>query len=525
MRAHGTQFGKAFLDCGALAAALKEKFKEDILSLEIRARGRDLWLEISAPSFRPFVENLFEYDFVNFHVISADDAGDNAALSYHLSIFQRNRGRRVGVTVTVKLPKNNLSIPSIFDLLPGSEYSEREIMEAFGVSFTPEKDGTGGGLSAAYTVPVGPIHAGLREPVTAWLELDGERVTGADVRPAIARMETEARVRDPIQAIYMAERICGTCSFSHVICLVRAIEDIARMEVPARGQYIRTIVLELERIHSHVLWSGDVCRVIGFDSAFHLAMRIREQVMDVLTGMTGNRVNRGVGAFGGVRCDVTPGLAKAVRGMIRYYRREFEPFREIVLNDPIVRARMRGVGVLTSDEAVRYSVTGPTARASGLRVDLRKSSPYEAYADIPVEPVVPQDFFGKAHGDALDRFAVRVQEVYQSLDIIEKALDSLPEGPFAAEQDPDKVMGCLKNADGTGWGIIEAPRGDNTHIVRLKAGDENVCRWKVRAPTCANAACWPLMFRGSELADAPLIINSIDPCIACMNRMPVKGNN
>jgi len=250
-------------------------------------------------------------------------------------------------------------------------------------------------------------------------------------------------------------------------------------------------------------------------------MQLRERVMDVLELLSGNRVNYGVATFGGVRWDVTPEVVEAVRKMIRYYRNEFEPFREIVMDDPVAQARMRNVGVLTSDEAVQYSATGPTARSSGLRVDLRKSSPYEAYADIPVEPVVPQDFFGSAHGDVLDRFGVRVLEVYQSLNIIEKVLDGLPEGPFVAEQNLNKVLASLTKAGGMGWGIIEAPRGDATHVVQLKGGDPNVYNWKVRAPTYANAVSWPLMFRGNELADAPLIINSIDPCISCMERMAV----
>ncbi|MDR1874688.1 MAG: nickel-dependent hydrogenase large subunit [Synergistaceae bacterium] len=378
-------------------------------------------------------------------------------------------------------------------------------------------------MSTTYTIPVGPVHVGLKEPITAWLELEGERIVNARVRPgAIHRgIEFMARERNPIQVIYLSERICGICSFSHVICFIRAVEDLAQMNVPVRGQYIRSLVLELERVHSHLLWSGVACYTIGFDSAFHLGMQMRERVMDVLELLSGNRVNYGVATFGGVRWDVTPELEKALRGMVRYYRQEFTPFREIVMEDPVAQARMRNVGVLTRDEAVRYSAVGPTARASGLRIDLRKSSPYEAYADFDVEPVVPQDYFGEAHGDVLDRFAVRVLEVYQSLDIIEKILDGLPEGPFVEEANLNKVMASLKKADGTGWGIIEAPRGDDTHIVSLKGGVDNVLWWKVRAPTYANAVSWPIMFRGNELADAPLIINSIDPCISCMERMLV----
>lgn len=382
-------------------------------------------------------------------------------------------------------------------------------------------------MSATYTIPIGPVHVGLKEPVTAWLDLEGERIVGARVRPgAIHRgIEFMARERNPIQVIYLSERICGICSFSHVLCFIRAIEDLAKMEVPSRAQYIRTLVLELERVHSHILWAGVACYTIGFDSAFHLGMQMREKVMDLLELLSGNRVNYGVATFGGVRWDVTPELVKATREMIRYYRREFDPFREIVMEDPIAQARMRNVGVLTRDDAVRYSAVGPTARASGLRVDLRKSSPYEAYADIPVEPIVPQDYFGEAHGDVLDRFAVRVLEVYQSLDIIEKLLDGLPEGPFVAEPNVNKVLVSLKKAEGTGWGIIEAPRGDDTHVVQLKGGDDNVFWWKVRAPTYANAVSWPLMFRDNELADAPLIINSIDPCISCMERMMVTSES
>ncbi len=378
-------------------------------------------------------------------------------------------------------------------------------------------------MSTTYTLPGGPVHVGLKEPVTAWLELDGERIVNARVRPgAIHRgIEFMARDRNPIQVIYLSERICGICSFSHVLCFIRAVEDLANLNVPVRAQYIRTLLLELERIHSHLLWSGVACYTIGFDSAFHLGMQMREKVMDMLELISGNRVNYGVATIGGVRWDVTSELVKATREMIRYYRREFAPFREIVMDDPVAQARMRDVGVLTRDEAVRYSATGPTARASGLRVDIRKNSPYEAYADIEVEPIVPQDYFGEARGDVLDRFAVRVLEVYQSLDILEKILDGLPEGPIVAEKNINKVLVSLKKAEGTGWGILEAPRGDDTHVVQLKAGDDNVFWWKVRAPTYANAVSWPLMFRNNELADAPLIINSIDPCISCMERMMV----
>jgi len=378
-----------------------------------------------------------------------------------------------------------------------------------------------------YKIPIGPVHVGLKEPITAWLDLDGERITKATIRPgAIHRgIEFMARDRNPIQVISLSERICGICSFSHVECFVRAVEDAAEIPVPTRAQYIRAIVLELERIHSHVLWAGVACYTIGFDSAFHLGMLLREKVMDILEAFTGNRVNYGMGTIGGVRWDVTPAVDKALREMLEYYRREFDAFYDVVTEDPIAKARMRDVGVLSREDAIAYCALGPTARASGVRCDLRWSAPYEAYADINVKPVVPQDYYGEVHGDVFDRFLVRVLEVYQSLDIIENCLDGLPEGDIMTEPKIAKLLGDLKKADGLGWAAIEAPRGDATHVVKLTGGQENLTWWKVRAPTYSNAVSWPVMFVDNELADAPLIINSVDPCISCMERMLVTDKS
>jgi len=381
-----------------------------------------------------------------------------------------------------------------------------------------------------YTIPIGPVHVGLKEPITAWLQVDGERIVDVRIRPgAIHRgIEYMARERNPIQVIYLAERICGICSFAHIVSFVRVVEDAMGIPVPPRAKYIRTILLELERIHSHILWAGVACYTLGYDSAFNLGMLLREKVMDVLEAMTGNRVNYGVGTIGGVRRDITPKVAKAINEMLDYYNREFSYFYNVVTEDPIVKARMRNVGVLSQENAIRYCAVGPTARASGLRMDLRWSSPYEAYEDLEVEPVVPQDYLGKVHGDVFDRFFVRVMEVYQSLDIVKKCMDGLPDGPIMHESKPAKLLSLLKEAEGVGQSSIEAPRGDDTHAIKLTKGEENITWWKVRAPTYANAMSWPIMFKDQEIADAPLIINSIDPCISCMERMLVvdeKGSS
>ncbi|WP_029166411.1 nickel-dependent hydrogenase large subunit [Aminiphilus circumscriptus] len=374
-----------------------------------------------------------------------------------------------------------------------------------------------------YRVPIGPVHVGLKEPITAWLDVDGERIIQATIRPgAIHRgIEFMARDRNPIQVIYLAERVCGICSFSHITCFVRAVEDAAKIPVPRRAQYIRSLLLELERVHSHILWAGVACYTIGYDSAFHLGMQLREKVMDVLEALTGNRVNYGVGTVGGVRRDITPEVARAIRDMLDYYRSNIATFTDVVFDDPVALARMRHVGTLSLQEAMRYCALGPTARGSGLRIDLRWSAPYEAYGDLDVIPIVPQDYLGKSHGDVYDRFFVRATEIHQSLDLIERCLDGLPSGELMWEPKLPKLLNYLKQADGEGIGSIEAPRGDDTHVVRLTKGTETITWWKVRAPTYSNAISWPLMFREQELADAPLILNSVDPCISCMERVLV----
>ncbi|MDT8283993.1 MAG: nickel-dependent hydrogenase large subunit [Thermovirgaceae bacterium] len=383
------------------------------------------------------------------------------------------------------------------------------------------------GAKKTYQVPIGPVHVGLKEPITAWLDVDGERIVKATIRPgAIHRgIEFMARDRNPIQIIYLAERICGICSFTHIEAFVRAVEDAAKIEVPARAQYIRTLVLELERIHSHILWAGVACYTFGYDSAFHLGMILREKVMDVLEALTGNRVNYGTGTVGGVRRDISPSVNKALREMIDFYKNEFGIFYDVVTEDHVAKARMRNVGVLSKEDAVTHCALGPTARGSGLRVDLRWSSPYEAYCDMDIKPIVPQDHTGEVYGDVFDRFLVRVLEVYQSIEIIETVMAGLPSGDLMWEPKLPKLLNYLKQADGTGWGAIEGPRGDDSHILRLTGGQENITWWKVRAPTYANAVSWPIMFKDNELADAPLIINSVDPCISCMERMVVTDRS
>ncbi len=377
--------------------------------------------------------------------------------------------------------------------------------------------------SYSYRVPLGPNNPALKEPVSFNFEVEGEKVVDVTLKPGWTHRGIEylATKRNAVQVIYLAERICGICSITHALNFVRAVEDAADLTVPLRGEYIRTIAAELERIHSHVLWAGFAGHVAGFDSLFYYAWNIREKVMDVLEALTGNRVNYGILAIGGVRRDITPEIAEVLRDCVKYYKDAFGKLRDACLEDPTVKMRTRDVGILTQKDAIELSAVGPTVRASGLPIDVRQYQPYCAYGDLGFEAVTPQAVLGEYHGDVYDKILVRVYEVAQSVDIIEKCLDALPEGPYTLEPKTAKLLALLKAKEGEGISSIEGPRGEDYHHVRLTGNDDNITAMKVRAPTYANMISWIPMLKGYQLADVPLIVASVDPCMSCTDRVTV----
>ncbi len=371
------------------------------------------------------------------------------------------------------------------------------------------------------SLPIGPIHPAFKEPVRLTFEVEGERIKDVNIRVGWTHrgIEYVGMKRNPIQIIYLAERICGICSSAHPLAFVRSVEDAAKIEVPLRAQYIRVFIAELERIHSHMLWAGVLAHEMGFDSLLFYTWKIREKVMDTLEYLTGNRVNYGIFMVGGVRRDISAEGYKFIRETISYYRELMGKIKETILEDQSVMLRTREVGILTKEDALKLSAVGPTARASGVPIDVRQDYPYEAYADLKIKAVTPDIYTHEEPiGDSYDKAVVRVLEVEQSLDILESIIDNLPEGPIVSESNLNKLLMKLKKAKGEGVGHIEAPRGEDFHYVRLE-GVENVHGWKVRAPTYANLLPWVPMFKDQEVADIPIIAASIDPCIACMDRV------
>ena len=359
----------------------------------------------------------------------------------------------------------------------------------------------------SYIVPIGPYHPALEEPVHAKLYTEGEVIRDAEVfigynHRGIEKLATE---RNAIQTLVLVERVCGICSHSHALTYAMCVEQINGIEVPKRGEYTRVITAELERLHSHLLWLGVACHIIGHDSMFMHIWDERELVMDLLEALTGNRVNYAMVTIGGSRRDIDEDMKARLLKAMDKLKGPMDRIVEIALNDKTIALRTKGVGVLTREDAIRIGAIGPHARASGVDVDVRRDSPYCSYGDFQFDvPVVES-------GDVFARVVVRALECYESIKIIEQALNHLPDTPINLGNKLTKIQ------KGVAVCRHEAPRGQLSHMVVGNGGFNNH-RVSVHVPSYKNTPTVPFMLRGNSVADAGLIIASIDPCFSCLDR-------
>jgi len=354
-------------------------------------------------------------------------------------------------------------------------------------------------------VPMGPYHPALEEPYKIDAICEGELVTGCNIQVGFnfRGIEWLAERKNYTQDLALFERVCGICSNVHTLTFSRAIENLAGLEVPERAQYIRVVVAEAERLHSHLLWAGVACELIGFQTLFMTCFALREKVMDVLEAISGNRVNYAMNRPGGVNRDILDpaSVLEAVKAIADVTRTRLIP---VMTTDATVRARCAGVGVLTREQAIAWGAVGPMARASGLPQDIRIAEPYEAYDRLSFDvPVLPD-------GDVFARVVVRALEILESCKIIEQALEQMPAGPFRGPDFP--VIPA-----GEATARIEGPRGEVFYYV-VSDGSDVPLRVRVRTPTFANMPTVQTMVKNQNLADVPLIQASIDPCYSCTDR-------
>lgn len=357
-----------------------------------------------------------------------------------------------------------------------------------------------------FIIPIGPQHPALKEPAHFELTIDGEIVTAATVRLGYAHrgIEKLAETRTWVQNLYLFERVCGICSHIHATAYCLGVERLAGVTAPPRAQAIRTLVAELERIHSHLLWLGMTAHEAGFDTLFMYTWRDRETVMELLEALTGNRVNYSANVLGGVKVDIDAAQAEALQRGLDYLEKRTRHYLGVVQTDETFLRRTRGIGVMTTEQASRLGVLGPTARASGVARDIRLESPYAAYVDYVVNITLGTT------GDLEARIVVRLNELFESYRLIRAILDTLPPGDLTARM-PRRIKA------GETISRVEAPRGELFYYIKSNGTDQPE-RIKVRTPTLCNMASVVTLVVGNQLADVPMILVGIDPCFSCNDR-------
>ena len=368
-------------------------------------------------------------------------------------------------------------------------------------------------------LPLGPVHPALKEPIYFKVTVRKEEILDVDLRLGHVHrgIEALAENRNLVQTLYLVERICGICSHSHTTCFIQAIEEIGGIVPSERASYLRTLIFELERMHSHLFVLGIMAYEIGFDTLFMFTWYLRENILDLFEEITGNRIHHSMNTIGGVRWDLTPNLVEKVNYSLNKIEKSVKYVQE-VFQDKTVEKRLCGVGVLSPNEAQELCVVGPTARGSGVKIDVRRDYPYAAYGEL-------KENFSAVLRDSSDSYArteVRISELFESINLIRTISDELPNGPISKEESVLKLM--RKIPEGEAISMVEAPRGELLYFVKTN-GKEGLWRLKVRTPTIPNVLGLKPMLIGCEIADIPVAAASIDPCMACANRITVVNQN
>ncbi len=530
-----------------ITKSLKDEFKESITNTETPI-AKTLFVDIKKEAVRGVSKAVIKNGGRYLVSIGYDNIKkDNTLGMVHTFHFDKDD---TYVCVRTSVPENNPVMDSITPDIPNAGWSEREYMDLLGMKFTghpkPKRlilaDDWPEGIyplrkevpynmvppaaeNVAYqldeapagtsTIPVGPFHSALHEPCHFAVYVDGETIKGCDYRGFMTHRGIEKLCTTEVsynEVPFIAERICGICGSVHATSYSQAVEAAAGLKITRRAEYIRTFMLEFERLHSHLLWLGVAGHLIGFDTVFMQAWRIRESVMWLAEKITGNRKTYGMIVIGGVRRDITPEMSKEIITVIDKVEKELLVVKKAIIGDTAIHRRTKGVGKITKQETIDWSLVGPVARARGVDIDARRDHPYAAYDDMKFEvPVF----------DSCDVWAtllVRVIETFECISIIRQTLAKMPDGALMVEF--DEAIPAGRHAISG----VEAPRGEVIHYI-ITGENNRADRWRVRAPTYPNLQGVPMMLLNEQFGDFPIILGSIDPCFSCTDRVAVIDVN
>ncbi|MBM4241573.1 MAG: hypothetical protein FJ150_07945 [Euryarchaeota archaeon] len=354
-------------------------------------------------------------------------------------------------------------------------------------------------------VPMGMVHSAAIEPYRVRLFVEDEIVRDAEITVGINHRGIERIMEGlPVEkANSLTEKICGICSNSHIWNSVLVAEKALGIEIPERASYIRIVVEELERLHSHLLYLAHGSEVLGHETFAMRLFYIRETVMELLGMIGGNRVQYGAPIIGGIRprCDLNEMRIKKIKEGMDFLEEKVAAFADRFTSDPMIMARITGVAVLSKKDAIRLATSGPTLRATGVDIDLRRDM--ESYDPFEFDIITQKD------GDVKSNLLVRVFEIFESIKIIRQAIGNLPPGKITNRSWGMQDTPIVKS-------YIEVPRGKLYHSYKLEEGrTRNVI---VRTPSITNIGAMEHACIGAHITDAQLAIVQCDPCFTCTDR-------
>ena len=353
------------------------------------------------------------------------------------------------------------------------------------------------------TVTIGPVRAELVEPVIYNLKTDEKHnIVKCDIRTEFSyrAIEDYIKTKTIYEAMFLIERICGICSNTHTTAFAQAIEQINNIKIPNRAAYIRSIIAEFERMHSHLLNLYEVFESAGFPQQAIEALSVRETVLSVLERCTGSRLLYDINTIGGLRRNVSDETILKGLKQIERQEKKLDRLHQDLIN---IGKRLQDVGYIPKDIARKYGVVGPVARAANIKLDVRLLQPYAAYNKIDFEVKL------KDKSDAYNRTLIRFEELFESMRIVKNLYETMPKEDFRTE------FRTMK--DGIAVSRTEAPRGENIHFVVLDdfGGIDNI---QMRVPSIPNLNILRIIALGSKVDNFQVIRSSLDPCMACHDR-------
>ncbi len=515
---------------------------------------------VTPQGLRAEMERLFHDEKMDFlECLTGVDWGEDGGLGVIYHLESTSTGKRVALK-SATIDREHPVLPSVSDLWDIANIYEREVHDFYGIIFTGHPDmrriflredwvgfpfrkddeteknnplrmtneplsdvttcyteGENGALTGTehcifgpeeYVVNIGPQHPSTHGVLHFRISLEGEKIQKIDpvlgyIHRGVEKLNEQLTYP---QTLALTDRLdyLGAMQNRHALCM--CIEQAMGIEVSERVQYIRTIMDELQRIDSHILFFSCLCQDLGATTAFLYGFRDREKILDIFEETCGGRLILNYNTIGGVMADIHPNFVKRVKEFIPYMRHNIQEYHDIFTGNVIAHNRMDGVGILTKEQVISFGCTGGTGRASGWHNDVRKRMPYAAYEKVDFKEIT------RTEGDSFARYMIRMDEILESLNIIEQLIDNIPEGVYQ-----EKTKPIIKVPEGTYYSAVEGSRGEFGVLLESR-GDKYPYRLHYRSTGLPLVAVMDTACRGSMIADLITIGGTVDYVVPDIDR-------